>query len=73
MCIEGKECIFAIGCFFFFCGAAGGSCLEAGKWCKATQANKNMQHQRHELKQCLHGHTHKNAYIYDAYQAASIN
>ena len=42
---------------------------------KATMAKKNMQHQRHELKQCLHGHTHTHirTHIYDAYQAASIN
>ena len=35
MCIEGKECIFAKGCFVFCAAAAGGSCSEAGKWCGA--------------------------------------
>ena len=36
MCIEGKECRFAIGCFFFFrAAAASGGCSEADKWCGA--------------------------------------
>ena len=34
-CIEGREFMFAVGCFFVFCGTAGGSCGEAGKWCGA--------------------------------------
>ena len=34
MCIKGKACIFATGCFFFFrSAAASGGCSEAGKWC----------------------------------------
>ena len=39
-CIEGKEFMFAVGCFFVFCGTAGGSCGEAGKWCGAWFALK---------------------------------
>ena len=35
MCIEGNECRFAIGCFFFRAAAASGGCSEADKWCGA--------------------------------------